>query len=260
MTQYDDDLIIVYRNYKRYEHLNLAIQTAKHFVPENKIYCVDFYDNEYDFENLNKIKLSKNNIIIEQSKYYFDKTNRSLCVRYKIDQDWIKRKHYEKTSDHIEPYDHTYCDLNDLPNSINTLFFSEGYNVVYDNFKNYDGKILCINEDQFFTTGKTIEDLKQNDFDLAWANWNWPTEYTVNGSILCFVPNRCNSLFPLPELPVFVDSCYYEFIVTRQPKHKLNLYKMKYRNGENYFGDGIRTNSYNDMLNHLVTFFPNLIN
>ena len=255
----NDNFIVVFKNFNRYEHLNLSIKTVKQFVSEKNIYCFDFYQNEYDDAKYNLIHLAKQNIIAKKSKYVFNKSDKILNMSYDVEKNWLTKKHYERTSTHYEPFDHTFCNLNDLPNSINTLFFSEGYNAVYDHFKDYNGKLLCMNEDQFFTTGKTIQDLKENDFDLAWANWNWPTNLSVNGSILCFNPSKCSSLFPLPEFPVFVDSCYYEFIVARQKRHQLKLYKMKYRNGEDYGNDGIRTNNYHVMLNYIVTNFPQLL-
>lgn len=255
-----DDFIMVYRNYKRYDHLNLSIKTAKKFISEDNIFCLDLCDDINNDANLNKISLPSSNIIVRSSKYKYDKTTRNIYIKNNVPDNWLSLKHYEKTSNHYEPYDYTYCHTHDLPNSINTLFFSEGYNIIFDLFKNYSGKLFCLNEDQFFTTGQTIQDLKQNDFDLAWANWCWPTEKSVNGSILCYVPKKCMTLFPLPEIPVFVDSCYYEFIVTRQKQHNLKLYKMKFREGENYFGDGIRTNSYEDMIRFVSTNFPNVLN
>ena len=122
----------------------------------------------------------------------------------------------------------------------NSQVFSEGHNKIYELFKNYDGKILSVNEDQFFTTGKTIEDLKENSFDLAWANWYWPSENTVNASVICFKPTTCSSLFPFPENREYVDALYYRHIIASQPHHGLSLYKMRYRVGNDYKGDGIR--------------------
>ena len=58
---------------------------------------------------------------------------------------------------------------------------------------------------------------------------------------------------------MYVDACYYEYIVKRQ-SNKIKLYKMINRQGENYNGDGIRTNSYNEMLNYIQTTCPDILN
>ena len=201
----NDDFIVVYKNCKRYDCLNLAIKTTKKFIPEASIFCVDMYTENYDETMMSLIPLNKNNIFP------------------------IKTKYIVKNKDDVESW-----------RPYNCLFFSEGYNVIYELFKNYDGKLFACNEDQFFTNGNTIRELRENEFDLAWANWCWPDENTVNAGILCFNPSTCASLFPMPEEHTHVDRRLYQHIMEIQKQHGLRYYKMKNRIADDYKGDGIR--------------------
>lgn len=226
----DHDFIIVFRNCLRYECLELSIKTAKMFVPESSIFCVDMHVDDYTQNMMNLIPLPPSQIFPRKTKYVARNRN------------------------NVESWRPGNC-----------LFFSEGYNVIYDIFKDYDGKLFACNEDQFFTNGNTINELKQNEFDFAWANWCWPDENTVNGSIFCFNPSKCSALFPMPEDHTYVDKRLYQHIVETQHQHGLKLYKMLNRVGEDYKGDGIRVTTdrgYSErqqMIEYLQVHLPSIL-
>lgn len=209
------DLVIVFKNFKRYDFLSLSIKSAIHFVGSENVFCVDIYPEErYSEEGYKKIPLPKEQIFSRKTKYHGGDS------------------------------------------SVNCQFFSEGHNFAYEAFKDYNGKVLSINEDHFFTNGETIKELKNESFDLAWANWVWPDLNSVNGSFLCFVPYKCSQLFPLPEKPEFVDKFYYNHIINGNKDRNLVLYKVKNREGEDYKGDGIRTNDFGTAINYIKQTLP----
>jgi len=225
------NFIVVFKNFKRYDCLELSIKTTKHFIPESDIFCVDMMGEQYSESFKDLIPLPKSQIFNRPTKY--------IASNPQFIESW-------------RPY--------------NCLFFSEGYNTIFDIFQNFNGKILAINEDQFFTNGNTLKELKENDFDLAWANWVWPDENTVNGSILCFNPIKCKNLFPLPEEPTYVDKRLYEHIMTKHEELDIKLYKMKNRVGDNYMQDGIRVTidkGYSEkqqMIEYLSYNLPSVLN
>ena len=175
---------------------------------------------------------------LHSAKYFFAAED-IHCVDF-YSEDSYDKKRYDKIPLDKSKILTQKTKYNKYVHNWNAQVFSEGHNAIYELFKDYDGKILSVNEDQFFTTGDTIKDLKNNDFDLAWANWYWPSEFTINASVLCFKPSTCKPLFPLPENKEPVDELYYKHIVSTQKTHGLNLYRMIFRMGDEYFGDGLR--------------------
>ncbi len=188
------------------------------------------------YKNFNRYECLNHSI---RSAKFFFKEDDIYCVDF-YSSDSYNAENYDKIPLDKSKIFTQKTKYNKYVHEWNSQVFSEGHNVIYELFKNYTGKILSVNEDQFFTTGDTIRDLKENDFDLAWANWYWPSNNTVNASVVCFKPTTCGDLFPFPENKEPVDDLYYRHIVASQPEHGLSLYKMRFRVGNDYKGDGIR--------------------
>ena len=136
-------------------------------------------------------------------------------------------------------------------NENNGFYFSEGINHIQNYFKDYDEKIIILDEDQFFTTGKVIRELEENSFDFAWAHWPSPTwnQRDVAGNILAINPKKTNHIFPIPEEKKYIEILLRESILDKLDSS--NIYKIKHRDFTNYFNDGFFTNDYNDIESHL---------
>jgi hypothetical protein len=129
---------------------------------------------------------------------------------------------------------------------VNGFYFSEGINRAFECFKHTEEKIVVIDEDHFFTTGKQIQDLEENEYDLAWAYWTAPppqSDIDVSGAIISFRPASIKNLFPLPERLQFIEHLLKQELLEKMPSN-LKVYKMKYRDYTNYFGDGFFTNDW----------------
>jgi len=129
---------------------------------------------------------------------------------------------------------------------VNGFYFTEGINHAQACFKDTEEKIVVLDEDHFFTTGKQIKDLEENEYDLAWAYWMAPppqSSIDVSGAIISFRPKRVESLFPLPERLQFIEHLLKQEFLEKLPSH-LKSYKMKFRNHGDYFGDGKFTNDW----------------
>jgi hypothetical protein len=124
----------------------------------------------------------------------------------------------------------------------NGYYFAEGINLIFNYFKNLDEKVIILDEDQYFSNGKTIQELKENDYHLAWANWfspyNDPEDMAAN--ILSFKPKYVSHLFPIPEKAEYIEKTLREELLYKIQKE--NIYKIKNRNYNEYFGDGHFTN------------------
>ena len=131
-------------------------------------------------------------------------------------------------------------------NHANGKYFSEGYNLIYDKFKDTDEVVLMLSEDHFFTTGKVLQELLNNEYDVAFANGYAPGE--ANGSILAIRPNKVSDMFPLPETRDTVEQLLLHHIIK-----KLNGrgYQIQNRKWLDYCGDGIYTNSSKEMIDEL---------
>ncbi len=128
----------------------------------------------------------------------------------------------------------------------NGYYFSEGINHAQRCFKDTEEKIVVIDEDHFFTTGKQIKDLEDNEYDLAWAYWMAPppsSDRDVSGAIISFRPKKVDFLFPLPERMQYIEHLLRQEFLDKLPNH-LKSYKMKFRNHGDYHGDGKFTNDY----------------
>jgi hypothetical protein len=135
----------------------------------------------------------------------------------------------------------------------NGYYFTEGINHAFNCFKDTNEKIVVLDEDHFFTTGQTIKELEENEYDLAWAFWISPppeSDNTVSGAIISFKPKMVESLFPLPERMQYIEHLLKEEFLEKLPDN-LSSYKIKNRHHGNYYGDGFFTNDYNDIFKAL---------
>jgi hypothetical protein len=135
----------------------------------------------------------------------------------------------------------------------NGYYFTEGINYAQKCFEDSDEKIVVLDEDHFFTTGQTIKELEENEYDLAWAFWISPppeSDNTVSGAIISFRPKRVASLFPLPERMQYIEHLLKEEFLEKLPKELIS-YRIKNRHHGNYYGDGFFTNDHNEILTSL---------
>lgn len=125
-----------------------------------------------------------------------------------------------------------------VANQANNVFFSEGYNLLFEILKDRDDKVLLLAEDHFFTTGATIEELERDEFDVAYAPWNTG----ANGSILAIRPTRVAARFPLSE-----DKVNVEGILGGWAKSSPNVKVISTRVELDYRGDGYYANTYEEI-------------
>lgn len=182
--------------------VNLTVGSILHFMPDADICALNLYkDSEADYDSQPKLFTVKQ--FFRKSKY----TNMGPSVG----------------------------------NTSNNLFFSEGYNYIADIFKDCDEKVLMIAEDHFFTNGKTLEELKNIEFDIAYAPWDSITNHGANGSILCVRPKR--TFFPIPEVREPVEGVFQKWIDSQSvTKHRLST-----RAAIDYKDDGFYSNDENEI-------------
>jgi hypothetical protein len=137
--------------------------------------------------------------------------------------------------------------------SANGYYFTEGINHAQKCFKDSEEKIVVLDEDHFFTTGKTIKELEENEYDLGWAFWISPppeSNNSVSGAIISFRPKKVDFLFPLPERNQYIEHLLKEEFLEKMPDNLIS-YKMRNRNHGDYNGDGFFTNDYNKIYEEL---------
>ena len=212
-------MLIFFKNYKRTDRLLLSIQSVKYLFPNIEVWCLNLYNedvNEYsEYDNIFKDLNIK--VFLSKKKYNFDKSTTSAAG-----------------------------------SKLNGLYFTEGVNKMYEICKEYSitGKVLFLDEDSFFTTGKTIKYLQKNNFDLAYGWWDAPPQlnlpkYQPNASIVCINMDFMKNIFPIPEVEEYVEILWgFEFI-GKAEKLGLYLYEIPTRKYTNYFGDGVHTNDIN---------------
>ena len=138
-------------------------------------------------------------------------------------------------------------------NTNNGAIFEEGYNEIYEIFKDYDGKILILAEDHFFTSGKILKEFKENECDIFLGGWDFlgldgKTYTGGNGSILGLKPQSLKDLFPLDECEKYPKDLVIEYLLYLAFIEKnidKTVYVSKFRSGQNYGGDGCYTNRSN---------------
>ncbi len=215
-------MIIVFRNFFRNKMVNLSATSIKHFIPDAEIHCLSLYKSSY-------------------SEYSTQEPLLPYIKEFTINTKYVGTNSIQ---DHVDS-----TKTNGYGNPDNAKYFSEGYNIIYDTFKNQIERVLILSEDHFFTTGHTLLELIVNDWDVAYAS-GYAGAYHANGSILGINPSKLGHVFPLEEnYPGTVEDSIGEQLLQKVEKDR--LYCMQYRKWVNYCGDGIYTNSSVDMENEL---------
>lgn len=200
--------------------VNLTALTVRHFVPSAKFYCISFYKKNID-------------------EYKGQEPLHSFIENTFIPTAFVNPE--DKPHDHIDSKK-----TSGFENKDNAKYFTEGYNAAFEKFKDLDEKVLLLAEDHFFTTGQTLREITQSDFDVAYAPWDH--EDDANGAVICFNFKKLNHLFPLPISHQSVEAHIRDHVI-----HKAsNPYKLTSRKHANYFGDGIYTNSSEEMIRHIT--------
>lgn len=205
-------MIIAFRNFKRNKMVNLTATSIRHFMPEVRIYCFTFFKDKLD----------------EQEPLL------PYITEYKIKTKYNSSK---EIHDHIDP-----SKTSGFANPDNGLYFCEGYNTIFDRFKNHSEKVIMLAEDHYTTTGKFLKELNENDWDVAFAS-GFSEESNVNASIVGIVPSKVKHIFPLPETnKVPIETTLTKYLI-KKVKNKSKVYQLKSRNWIDYCGDGKYTNS-----------------
>lgn len=215
-------MIVIFRNFFRNKAVNLTASSVRAFLPEAKFYCYSFYKHskeEYAFQDL---------------------LNPYINVKY------LATKYINPANKPLDDIDSTKT--SGYQNADNVKYFVEGYNAIYQDFKDEKEKVLIIAEDHFFTNGATLKELVNNEFDLAYAPWDNLTD--ANASILCVRFANLKNIFPIQEYGPPIERHLQETLV-----YKVNLdkrYIIKNRKHADYFGDGMYTNSSAQIKDELV--------
>lgn len=212
-------MIVAFRNYFRNKMVNLTALSVRHFVPNAKFYCFTYFKNteeEYkDQEPLHEFIEQK----LVQTKVV---TNNSLVHD---SEDVTKSSGYQNSKSH--------------------LFFTEGYNDIFEMVKDVDQTVLCLCEDHFFTTGKVINELLTNSFDIAYGDTD-QGDFTANACILAFNPSNVKKYFPLADKFVHgntIEQLLRDRLIAPAMKDGLSIYRIENRKWVDYCGDGLYTNS-----------------
>jgi hypothetical protein len=216
-------MIVAFRNFFRNKTVNLTARSIRHFRPDVKIYCISFYkhdSSEYDTQ--------------EPLLDFIEETR--VATKYVNSTG--------KPTDHVDT-----TQTSGYANPDNAKYFAEGYNEIWKLLRGTNDKVLMLAEDHFFTTGETLKELEEHDFALAYAPWDHPSELDANGSIICMNLAHLDALFPIPEEGHMIEHRIWESVVNRvKEEHR---YKIKNRRRINYFGDGMYTNSSEEIENEL---------
>lgn len=190
--------------------VNLSIKSVKYFIPDAKVICVSLYEHS--------IEEYRDQPPLEGVDF-------SFCAETKFKKDNSRPLDFDgQTSGFGHP--------------LNASFFSEGFNIAISMLKDVEDKVLLLNEDHYFTTGKTLQLLAENDFTIAYANWDSPQ--SVNASIVCLKPNSVAHLFPISEVSTSMVETHLYTEIASKIKDK---YIIPTRYHTNYFGDGNYFNS-----------------
>jgi hypothetical protein len=212
-------MVIFYKNYKRTERTLLCIKSVRHLFPTIQIKCLFLYNySESEYEN-DIIEFKKLNV-----ELFFDK----------------KRNNFDDGAP------------GGTPGGLMGFYFTEGINKIQSLMKDYDGKVLILDEDNFFTTGETINFLLNTDFDLAYGTWPAPFPVSVrykiqhhhgmNASILAMNPKKLNHIFPLIEMEEYIENILGYELWDKCVQAKYKMVHIPTRNYGNYHGDGVFTN------------------
>jgi len=218
-------MIIFYKNYKRTDRTFISIQSVKHMFPDIDVRCLFLYDNdtsEYDLD-IEKFKSIGVTCYLDKKTYNFKK-------------------------------------LSAAGSSLNGYYFTEGINKIYNIVKNYDTKVLILDEDSYFTNGDTIKFLLSNQFDLGWAYWKCPPnpirypkrDIGINGSIVAINPKNLSKYFPIPEVQEYIEHLLGFELYDKCINDGLSVIKIPTRLYDDYCGDGTHTNDIEEMKLELV--------
>jgi len=220
-------MIIFYKNYRRTDRTLLSIKSVRHLFPNIDIRCLCLYDNSIA-EYTNDISLFE-----------------SLGVRLCFD-----KKQYN--FGHDSAAGSTY----------NGFYFTEGINKIQA-LTREEEKVLILDEDSFFTTGQTIQFLIENEFDLAYGTWPAPPQETsvkyggrpsveLNGSVVGINSKKLNTLFPLDAYNQSIEILLgYELYERTLLINDTKVFQIPTRNYIDYCGDGIHTNSTEEIKSEL---------
>lgn len=208
-------MIVAFRNFFRNKTVNLTAQSVRYFWPDVRVVCVSFF--------------KRDPIECDGQEQLLDF----------IEEVRVQTKYVNSTG---KPTDHVdTTQTSGYANPDNSKYFAEGYNEVWKLLRGVDDKVLMLAEDHFFTTGATLKELEENDFSLAYAPWDHPSELDANGSILCVNFAHLDGLFPILEEGSMIEHRIAESLVMRvSPSAR---YKIKNRRRIDYHGDGMYTNS-----------------
>jgi hypothetical protein len=222
-------LIVVYKNFLRSKMVNLSARSVKHFVPDAKIYVLNLYKHSPDdYKNQELL----NPFLVDVFAYYKTKfVNESNDVQDHVDT--------TKTSGYGNPD--------------NGAYFAEGFNLIYDRFRNHVGKLLMLTEDHFFTTGETLREIITNDSPIMFGQGDGNI-FAANGSILCINPTHpdVKNKFPLPEVRNYsVEMLLLQHLLAPLSNKDL-AHPLSTRKWIDYCGDGIYTNSSEEIEQELI--------
>jgi hypothetical protein len=214
-------MIVFFKCYKRFQNTLLCIQSVRHLFPEIDIRCLFLYDED-PFEYY-RLAPSLENLNV---KMYHDKK--------------------------------TYNFGNGKGSDVNGYYFTEGINKM-QKLVSSENKVLFLDEDQFFTTGATIQFLLDTDFDLAYATWpapQTPAPYgrpsvEINGAIVAVNPQRLNHLFPLPEQKEYIELLLGRELHDKAVAQGFKVVDIPTRKYTDFFGDGVHTNDIETMKQQL---------
>ena len=220
-------MIVCFRNFFRNKMVNLSAKSVRHFLPEAEIYCFSLYKES-------------------ESDYNSQEPLLDYITEFKFKTKYINSVNSNQDGAPGETSGYGHPD--------NGKYFTEGYNLIFNKFKDLNAKVLILAEDHFFTTGKVLSEIVNEDYDIAIAS-SWD-EYGANGSILCINPSKVKHAFPLPETNPLLgnNQCIERLLhlgLTVRIKEK-RVYRFKNRKWIDYCGDGIYTNSSKEMIEELT--------
>lgn len=194
---------VVIKNFLRNAAANLTIRSVKHFMSDAEIYAMSLYvKTPEEYRAQPALDVLKENQFFMPTKYF-----------------------------NLGP---------SVGNSVNNLFFSEPYNFIFKVFEHSNEKILMLAEDHFFTTGQTLKELAEQDFDVGYAKWDGSGDEGANGSMLCIVPSKVGKMFPIPESRTTVEHVLLGAIKNVPIERR---YSVSTRDAIDYKDDGFYTNS-----------------
>ena len=230
----DKKIMVVFRNFFRNKMVNLTAQSVKHFLPNAEFHCFTYYKQsigEYGSQEPLHDWIQQYNI---QTKYH----GRS-------DVHDSQNVHGTSGAGHPD----------------NGKFFAESFNDIHNYFKDYDGVVLCLCEDHFFTTGQTLREVVDENYGLcigpvavdeASAVYK-DQDKEANACIMAFRPKQVAKWFPMREGPEAIEVLFANVLIKPLLEEgQVKMHKLTTRRWTDYCGDGLYTNSSEVMLQELI--------